>query len=85
MWHFSTQALLDKASPALSKVLNSEIANSIGGLKKLPGVMGFQETGEAITIKGGPTQNPNCYHPPGYQQAVAHMDLQGISVCSHLT
>lgn len=39
------QALLDKASPGLAKVLNGEIANSIIGLKKLPGVMGFQETG----------------------------------------
>lgn len=76
MWHSSTQALLDKASPALSKVLNSEIANSIGGLKKLPGVMGFQETGEAITIRGGGTHpKPYRYHPPGYQQAVACMPI----------
>lgn len=41
------QGLLDVVSPALSKVLESNIAASITSLKKLPGLLGFLQTGEA--------------------------------------
>jgi hypothetical protein len=47
------QALLDRVSPALSKVLEGNIASSIGTLKKLPGAMGFKEGGCGLEGAGG--------------------------------
>lgn len=43
------QGLLDVVSPALSTVLESNIATSIASLKKMPGLLGYLQTGEAAT------------------------------------
>jgi hypothetical protein len=43
------QGLLDVVSPALSKVLQSNIATSIASLKKMPGLLGYQQTGGGLT------------------------------------
>lgn len=44
------EALLDRVTPDLSKVLKGHIASSIKTLKGLPLIMGFVEKGEVLQV-----------------------------------